>query len=182
MILYIHSNSFSQKLIIDTKCYIYNYRYFQYSKLENFCIFVISNNKSFISKNMKFVGPLVGKLNLFSPSEFEIQSDLDYRTSKSKFYSIRALKCYLNEKHLIQGRVTATISKFSWQVFETYFDLIMLFKIIITILCAIKEMSSSGQIRMLLFVWQCFPFDNFPPHKATLQGSNEKKAVASAFH
>ena len=38
-----------------------------------------------------------------------------------KFYSVRALKYYLNEKNLIHGRVTATISKFSPQIFDTYF-------------------------------------------------------------
>ena len=31
-----------------------------------------------------------------------------------------ALKCYLNEKNVIHGRVMATISKFSPQIFETY--------------------------------------------------------------
>ena len=60
------------------------------------------------------------KVRFFSPSGFEIQSDFDYRTSKIKFYSVRSLKCYLNEKNLIHGRVTATISKFSPQIFETY--------------------------------------------------------------
>ena len=44
------------------------------------------------------------------------------RQSKIKFYSVRALKCYLNEKDLIYDGKTATISKFSPQVFETYFS------------------------------------------------------------
>ena len=87
--------------------------YIQQSKLENFCISVVSNNKSFFSQNLKVVGPLGGNSNFFSQSGFEIQSDFDCRTSKIKFYSVRALKCYLNEKNLIHGRVTATISKFS---------------------------------------------------------------------
>ena len=73
---------------------------------------------------MKVVGPLEGKFDFFSPSGFEIQSDFDYRTSKIKFYSVRALKCYLNEKNLIHGRVTATIKKFSPQIFETYISVI----------------------------------------------------------
>ena len=54
---------------------------------------------------------------------FQTVESLICRTSKSKFYSVRALKCYLNEKNLIHGRVTATISKFSPQIFETYFRL-----------------------------------------------------------
>ena len=68
------------------------------------------------------MGPLGGKFDFFSPSEFEIQSDFDYRTSK--IYFVRALKCYLTEKNLIHGRVTATISKFSLQIFETYISVI----------------------------------------------------------
>ena len=93
------------------------------ANLKIFPYFVISNNKSFISQNLKVVGPLGGKFNFFSPSGFEIQSDFDYITSKIKFHSVRALKCYLNEKNLIHGRVTATISKFSPQIFETYFSM-----------------------------------------------------------
>ena len=119
MVLYIHSNSFSLKLKIDPECY---HLYIQHSKLEKFCIFVISNNKSFISQNLKFAGPLGGKFNFFSPSGFEIQRDFDYRSSKIKFYSVRALKCYLNEKNLMHDRVTATIPQFSPQIFEAYFS------------------------------------------------------------
>ena len=44
----------------------------QHRKLENFCLFVISSNKSFISKNLKVVGPVGGKFDLFSPLEFQI--------------------------------------------------------------------------------------------------------------
>ena len=79
------------------------------ANLKIFCVFVISNNKSSISRNLKVVGPLGGKFDL----EFEILSDFDYRISKIKFYSVRALKYYLNEKNLIHGGVTATISKLS---------------------------------------------------------------------
>ena len=81
----------------------------QHSKPEKFVIFVISNNTSFISQNLKVVEHLRGKFDFFSPSGFETQSDFHCRTSKIKFYSVRALKCYLNEKSLIHGRVTATI-------------------------------------------------------------------------
>ena len=83
----------------------------QHSKLENFCIFVVSNNKGFISQNLKVVGPLGGKFDFLSPSGFGIQSDFDYGTSKIKFHSVRALKCHLNEKNLTHSRVKATISK-----------------------------------------------------------------------
>ena len=87
------------------------------SKLEDFCKFVISNNKSFLSQNLE--SWVEGSIY----SGFEIRSDFDYRTLKIKFSSVRALKCYLNEKNLIHGRVMATISKFS-PVFETYFNLV----------------------------------------------------------
>ena len=60
-----------------------------------------------------------GKFDFFSPSGFGIKSDFDYRTSEIRFYSSRALKCYLNEKNLINGRVTATIPKFN--LFEEIF-------------------------------------------------------------
>ena len=80
----------------------------------------MSNNNSFISKNWKVVSPLGGKLKIFSSSGFDIQSGFDYRTSKMKLYSVRALKSYLNEKYLIHGWVTATISKFSASIFQTY--------------------------------------------------------------
>ena len=53
---------------------------------------LISNNKNFISQNLKVVGPFGGKFDFFSPSGFEIQSDFDDRTSKIKLYSGRALK------------------------------------------------------------------------------------------
>ena len=71
--------------------------------------------KSFISQHLRIECPLGGKFDFFSPSGFEIQSVFDYRTLKIKSYSVRALKCYLNEKNLIHGRVTATISKLSPQ-------------------------------------------------------------------
>ena len=121
MTLYIHSNSFSRKLKIDTKCYyLLAITLHLWQQTWKFCLFVINNNKSFISQNLNAVGSLGGNFDLFSPSGFEIQRVFDYRTSKIKFYSVRALKCYLNEKNLIHGRVTATISKFSPQIFEMY--------------------------------------------------------------
>ena len=66
-------------------------------------MFVISNKKSFMSQNLKVVDPLGGKFNFVSPFGFEIESDSDNRSSEIKFCSIRALKCYLNEKNLIRG-------------------------------------------------------------------------------
>ena len=70
----------------------------------------------FISQNFKIVSPLGGKFGFFSPSGFEIQGVSDHRTSKIKVYSVKAL----DEKNLIHDEVTATISKFSPQIFETY--------------------------------------------------------------
>ena len=60
--------------------------------------------------------------NFFSPLGFNVQANSGHKTQKIKLYSVRALKCYLNEKNLIHGRVMETISKFSRQIFETYFN------------------------------------------------------------
>ena len=82
---------------------------FSYNFISN-----IANLKIFAhlkSAIMKVSYPKIGKLKVsweessifFSPSQFEIQSDFDYRTSKIKFYCVRALKCYLNENNLMHG-------------------------------------------------------------------------------
>ena len=57
----------------------------------------------FISQNLKAAGPLGENFDFFSLFGFDIQSNFDYRTSRIKFYSVRSLKCYLNEKNLIHG-------------------------------------------------------------------------------
>ena len=41
--------------------------YIQHSKTENFHILIISSNQSFISHMLKFIGPLGGKFDYFSP-------------------------------------------------------------------------------------------------------------------
>ena len=83
---------------------------------------MIGNNNSFITQNLKVVGPLAGKFDFFSvPQDLKFKAILITETQKIKFYIVRALKCYLNEKNLIHGRVTATISKFSPQIFEMYY-------------------------------------------------------------
>ena len=69
--------------------------------------------KFFLGENLDFF--------IFSSLGFTIQRNSDHKTKKIKLHSVRALKRYLNEKNLIQGRVMATISKFSPQIFETYF-------------------------------------------------------------
>ena len=103
------------ELKIDTKCChpLAITLFFQLSKPENFCIFAISNAKSFISQNLKVVGPLRGKFDFFSLLGFEIQYDFDHKILNLKLCCARALKHYLNEKNLIHRRVPATISKVS---------------------------------------------------------------------
>ena len=72
------------------------------------------------------VGPLGENLDVFSPLRFHVQSNSDHKTPKLKIYTANALKRYLNEKNLINGRVIngnkTTISKFSAQIFKTYFS------------------------------------------------------------
>ena len=69
---------------------------------------------------MTGVRPIGEKFDFFSPSGSEIQSN--YKSSEIKLFSVGALKGYLNEKNLMQGRETATISKFIALTFETYFS------------------------------------------------------------
>ena len=66
---------------------------------------VIRINENFISKI----------LNVLSP--------FDYRISKFKFCSVRALKRYPNAKN--HGRETAIIPKFSALIFETCFRMVL---------------------------------------------------------
>ena len=62
------------------------------------------------------------KLRFFSPLGFDVGTNSDHKTPQNKLYSVRALKRYLNEKYLTHSRVMTTISKFSPQIFETYFN------------------------------------------------------------
>ena len=78
------------------------------------CIYM----QRFTSQIFGIVDPLGENLDFFSPLGL---TNSDHKPYKIKFYSVRALKRYLNEKNLIHGRVMATISKFSPQIFETYF-------------------------------------------------------------
>ena len=52
---------------------------------------------------------------------FDFQTNFDHKAQKMKLFLVGALKRYLNEKNLIHGRVLAKISKFSPQIFETYY-------------------------------------------------------------
>ena len=79
------------------------YSFKSFNKHENFCIFVITNSKSFISQNLKAVRPLGEKFDFFIPSGTENHGDFDYITSRMKLCSVRAFKRYLNDKNLIHG-------------------------------------------------------------------------------
>ena len=78
--------------------------------------------QSFISQIFGVVGSLRENLDFFSLLGFDAQTNSDHKTPEIQLYPVRALKPYLNEKNLIHGRVMATISKFSPQIFETYFN------------------------------------------------------------
>ena len=56
-------------------------------------------------------GPLGGRFDFFISSRFEIQSGFDYKASEIKLHSVRAFKHYMNDKSLIHGQETVTISK-----------------------------------------------------------------------
>ena len=89
------------------------------AKTGNIYIFPIANIQSFTSQIFGVVRSLGENLRFFSPLGFDVQ---DHKTQKVKLYSVKALKRYLDEKNLIHGRVMATISKFSPQIFEMYFN------------------------------------------------------------
>ena len=78
MILYIHLNSFSRKLKTDTKYYHLSTitLYPRKQILENFWIFVISNNKSFISLNLKVIGPLGRAFDSSVPRDLKFKAIL----------------------------------------------------------------------------------------------------------
>ena len=89
------------------------------------CLHILSSQYTdYRVSHLKFLEssvPLGENLDFFNLLGFDIQTNSDHKTQQIKLYSVRALKCYLNEKNLIHGRVMATISKFSPQIFETYF-------------------------------------------------------------
>ena len=86
------------------------------------CLHILNRQYTeFHITNFGVAGSLGRKPRFFSPLRFDVQTNSDDKTQKIKLYSVRALKRYLNEKNLIHGRVMATISKFSPQIFETYF-------------------------------------------------------------
>ena len=71
--------------------------------------------------HLKFLESLVlwEKTSIFSPLGFDLYLNFCHKIKKPSSTQ-SALKCYLNEKNLMHGRVMVTISKFSPQIFETY--------------------------------------------------------------
>ena len=57
--------------------------YIQHSKLENFCIFVISNNEIFIFQNLKVVGLLGVKFDFLVPQDLKFEAILIAEPQKS---------------------------------------------------------------------------------------------------
>ena len=60
-------------------------------------------------------------------------------------------RCYLNEKNLMHGRVTATISKFSPQIFETYYRMKFCKKLVILNHCQIITNYFSYRLKPVVF-------------------------------
>ena len=83
-------------------------------------MFVTANIQSFTSQIVGAVSPLGENLDFFNPVGFDVQFLV---TSPKNRALLRSLKRYLNEKNVTHRRVMATISKFSPQIFETYFSL-----------------------------------------------------------
>ena len=72
--------------------------------------------------NFGIAGPLGEKLDFFCPLGFDVQTNSDHKDQRIELSSVGALKRCLEEKNLIHRRVMVTISKFSPQIFETYFS------------------------------------------------------------
>ena len=75
-------------------------------------VFVIGNIQSFTFKFLGGVSPLEENFHLLVLWIWKSWNS-DHQTAKIKLYSVRALYRCLNEKELMQGRITATISKVS---------------------------------------------------------------------
>ena len=75
-------------------------------------MFVTANMQSYTTQIFRVIGVLGENFDFFSPLEFDVQTNSDHKTQKNQALLSRALKCYLNEINLIQGRVMAAISKF----------------------------------------------------------------------
>ena len=58
------------------------------------------------------------------PRDLKFKAILITEPQKSSSALSEFLKCYLNEKNLIHGRVTATISKFTPLIFKTYLSVL----------------------------------------------------------
>ena len=71
--------------------------------------------------HLKFLESLVPweKTSIFSTLGFDVYLNSCHKIKKSSSTQ-SALKCYLNDKNLMHGRVMATISKFSPQIIKTY--------------------------------------------------------------
>ena len=74
-------------------------------------IFVIRNNQSTVTQNLK-TGDLLGEFFFtFIPLGIQIEIDFHYGKTRIKLHSIRASKRYLNNKSLTHGQGTAPINK-----------------------------------------------------------------------
>ena len=71
------------------------------------------NWKCLHTGNRQYTGFHIPNFGVVITLGYDIQRNSDQETPKIKLYSVRAFKCYLKEKDLIHGQVTATISKFS---------------------------------------------------------------------
>ena len=93
------------------------------------------------------------------------------KPKKIKICSVRALKRYLNEKNLINGRVMATISKFSPQIFETYFSKIPSSRSLNCFAIILQLLSHVSQQRKAMSLVSHARGLRFDPHQDTLTAS-----------
>ena len=83
---------------LDTDHPLYSFKFIQLKAQNGYRLHIhdLSNNKSFISQNLKavHVGLLGRKFDFFSPSGSEVQSESAYKLSKINLYSVTDLQHY----------------------------------------------------------------------------------------
>ena len=128
------------------------------------------------------------KPRFFSPLGSDVETNSDNKTQKIKLYSVRTLKRYLKGKNLILGRVMATISKFSPQIFEMYFSTSLILLSISVLQAEICKLYSAVCLKFLhVFYTQflresCFSTGVFETSSRWVRGDDLKtKGDISSF-
>ena len=89
-------------LTSESSDFFWSLFFIQYKPTGYFCVSGINHNQTCLFQILTVHCPL--RENCFNPLGLEAESDFDYRTSKIKSQSARALKQYLKNKSPIHGQ------------------------------------------------------------------------------